>query len=207
MDATALQPLDSVEVLLVRHGQTEWNVARRFLGRSDIPLDSVGRAQAAAVGAVLRGLSPTAVYSSPLHRAADTAREIGPPELVAALAEMDMGELEGLSAGECRARWPGLLQAWQDAPAGVVIPGGETLAQVQARIVPAFWTLVGAHAPGDRVVIVTHQLALASLLCGLSGRPLSEFRSFGHRNCAYTTLRARDRVEIIAVDQGDHLPA
>lgn len=206
MAATALQPLDSVEVYLVRHGQTAWNVERRFLGRTDIPLDAVGRAQAASVGAALRGVGFAALFTSPLTRARETAGAIGDPVLVAGLAEMDMGELEGLSAAECQARWPTLLPRWRDTPAEVHIPGGETLAEVQARVLAAFHTTLAPFPPGTRVGMVTHQLALASLLCALAARPLAEFRSFGHRNGAYARVRvAPGRAEIVAVDQGDHL--
>ncbi len=205
MPATALQPLDSVEVYLLRHGQTAWNVERRFLGASDVPLDDVGRAQAAQAAAHFEALRPYTVYSSPLSRAFETARALGPPRVVAGLAEMNMGALEGLSADACMARWPDLLPAWRDAPAEVTIPGGETLAEVQARILAAFHGLVGGHGPGERLVVVTHQLALSSLLCGLASRPLAEFRSFGHRNCAFSRVLVGAGVEILEVDRGDHL--
>ena len=207
MPATALAPPDRVEVYLLRHGQTAWNVERRFLGASDVPLDDVGRAQANQVAAYFQGLRPYTVYSSPLSRALETARALGPPRVVAGLAEMNMGALEGLSAEACTARWPELLPAWRDAPAEVTIPGGETLAAVQTRILAAFRGLVAAHRPGERLVVVTHQLALSSLLCGLAGRTLSEFRSFGHRNCAYTRILVGAAVDILEVDRGDHLTA
>jgi broad specificity phosphatase PhoE len=206
MTASALHALDSVEVLLVRHGRTAWNVERRFLGRTNVPLDEVGRAQAERVGARLRPLAPVAIYTSPLLRARHTAEAVGSAVDVPGLVEMDMGALEGLSGPECLERHPEVLAQWRVDPSGVHIPGGETLADVQARVIVAFRELVAAHRPGDRIVVVTHQLALASLLCALAERPLAGFNAYGHQNGAFATLRVgAGGVEIVRVDEADHL--
>jgi len=206
MSSTPLPPLDAVQVLLVRHGQTAWNVERRFLGRTDVPLDELGRAQAARLGARLRPLAPLPVYASPLRRARETAETVGPARLVPGLAEMDMGELEGLSGSECLARYPAVLVAWREDPSSTEIPGGETLAQVQARAVPAFRELVAAHRPGEQLLVVTHQLTLATLLCDLTGRPLSEFRTWSHRNTGLSVVHLRATgAEVVVLDDASHL--
>lgn len=191
-----------LEVILIRHGQTAWNTERRFLGRTDVPLDATGEAQAQRLGARLRG-TVDAVYASPLGRALGTARSIAEPVLVPGLAEMDMGELEGLSGPDALARFPQVLAAWREDPSRVVLPGGETLEQVQTRAVTAFHSIVAAH-PTGRIAIVTHQLALASLLCGVVGRPLADFNTFTHRNCAFSVLTWPGRALLLR-DEAGHL--
>ena len=206
MSSTPLPPLDAVQVILARHGQTAWNVERRFLGRTDVPLDGLGRAQAARLGERLRPLAPLPVYASPLLRARETAETVAPAVPVPDLAEMDMGELEGLSGPECLARFPEVLAHWRADPSTTRIPGGETLAQLQARAVPAFRALVAAHAPGERLLVVTHQLTLATILCALAGRPLSDFRAWSHRNAALSVVHLRGAdAEVVRLDDADHL--
>lgn len=197
-------------VYLIRHAQTAWNVERRFLGRTDVPLDDTGHAQAAALAAALGPFDH--VWSSPSTRAMQTAARLGAPIPHPGLLEMDMGALEGLDGPTFARTYPHLLDAWRADPSTVVIPGGETLAQTQTRILAAWHEIVAESRsdPHDRIAIVTHQLALGSLLCALSNRPLHDFRDFSHLNTAYTVLRLPDGVAdgpptIEAVNQAAHL--
>lgn len=201
-----------LRVELIRHGRTAWNVQRRFLGSTDIPLDEEGRAEAALLPSALGPVH--AIWSSPLLRAWETASALGQPHAHPGLAELHMGALEGLDAPTALERYPHVLAGWQRDPSGVEIPDGETMAQLQARCRAAFDTIVadplppGVPHPGAplRIAIVTHQLAIASLLCSLADRPLTDFRRFTHRNTAWTSLDVRDgRATIVAVDQGPHL--
>lgn len=189
-------------LFLIRHGQTAWNTERRFLGRTDIPLDETGHAQAAALAASLGTFDQ--VWSSPSARAMQTAERLGPPRAHPGLLEMDMGALEGLDGPAFARNYPDLLDGWRTDPSRIVIPGGETLAEVQTRIHGA-WQEITAH-PAERVAVVTHQLALASLLCTLAGRPLHEFRTYTHLNTAYSVLKVMDGAPVIeAVNQAPHL--
>jgi broad specificity phosphatase PhoE len=117
-----------VEVVVVRHGETEWSRTGRHTGRSDIPLTQNGERQARAVGEALRGREFALVVSSPLIRARETARLAGfEPELRDDLAEWDYGEYDGLTTPQIREQVPD----WTIWGYGAV--GGESVEQLAAR--------------------------------------------------------------------------
>lgn len=147
------------ELYLVRHGETDWNAARRIQGRTDIPLNDTGRVQARQAAELLARREWDGVYASPLSRAAETARiiaeRIGVPEvaLVDALVERDYGAAEGMDFDEIAERYP----------EGVHAPGQETREEVRARLVPAMLALAAQH-PGERLVVVSHGGAIRAVL-------------------------------------------
>jgi len=175
-----------LKLYLIRHGQTAWNAARRVLGRTDIPLDEVGLAQATTLGARLGPVDVT--WSSPLARARQTAAALQgpPPRVLEGLTEMDQGELDGLGEADLAERFGEILVAWRTNPGGVRLPGGETMDEVQARGLAAV-AHVAAHSEG-RVAVVTHQIVISTTLCALAGEPLSRWRSHAHPNCAWTEI-------------------
>jgi probable phosphoglycerate mutase len=119
------------ELVLVRHGETDWSRAGRHTGRTDEPLNETGRANAAALAGRLAGRSFALVLTSPLSRAVETCRLAGLGDAAQVrddLAEWDYGEYEGRTTPEIRAGRPG-WSLWAD---GVV--GGETIADVGARV-------------------------------------------------------------------------
>jgi probable phosphoglycerate mutase len=121
----------SQEVVLVRHGETEWSRDGKHTGRTDIPLTERGRQEAQAVGAELRGRRFALVLTSPLSRAAETCRLAGLGELAQQreeLMEWDYGAFEGRKTIDIRKERPGWT-LWRDG-----VPEGETIAQVQARV-------------------------------------------------------------------------
>lgn len=147
------------ELYLVRHGETEWNAARRIQGRTDIPLNDTGRAQARQAAELLARRRWQGVYTSPLGRAHETARIIadrlgleGVTD-IDALVERDYGEAEGMGFDEIEALYP----------EGVRAPGQETREEVAARVVPTLLELAERH-PGERLVIVSHGGAIRSVL-------------------------------------------
>lgn len=117
-------------IWLVRHGETEWARLGRHTGRTDIPLTDVGRDQAIALGRRLAGLPFGPVLTSPLSRAAQTARLAGFPaaEQDPDLAEWDYGDLEGRTSADIRAEFPGWT-IWTGP-----WPGAETIDEVAARV-------------------------------------------------------------------------
>ena len=122
---------DSQEVVLVRHGETEWSRAGKHTGRTDIPLTERGRQEARAVGAELQGRQLALVLTSPLARAAETCRLAGLGDVAEPrdeLMEWDYGAYEGRETVDIRNERPGWT-LWLDG-----VPEGETIAQVQARI-------------------------------------------------------------------------
>ncbi|MBN9142097.1 MAG: histidine phosphatase family protein [Micrococcales bacterium] len=147
------------ELYLVRHGETDWNAARRIQGRTDIPLNDAGRAQARQAAELLGRRRWDAVYASPLSRAHETAAIIadrlglGEVTDVDALVERDYGAAEGMSFEQIEALYP----------EGVRAPGQETRAEVAGRVVPALLALAERH-PGERLVVVSHGGAIRSVL-------------------------------------------
>jgi probable phosphoglycerate mutase len=168
--------------VLLRHGQTEWNRDERLRGRADVPLNSVGRAQAQACARrVDAEFTPAAVYSSPLSRAVHTAEAIADKRrltvgLHSGFVDLDYGDWQGLSPGDVRSRWPTLADAWYRTPEQVQIPGGEMLALLQSRSLGALAELAARHG-GETVVVVAHDAVNRALLTGFLG---AEPRAF-HR--------------------------
>ncbi len=111
------------ELVLVRHGETDWNAEHRFQGHADPPLNDRGRAQAHALADELRGTPFDAAYTSPLRRAAETAEILAvelqlPVRPVEALREIDVGEWQGLTRAEVRERYPDGFARWLDFGSG-----------------------------------------------------------------------------------------
>jgi broad specificity phosphatase PhoE len=188
-------------LLIVRHGRTAWNVDGRFMGQLDIPLDEIGRAQAAAVAHRLAHERPLAIYSSDLSRAWQTARCIRntiaeaiqpnpPPALVLEprLREMHFGEWQGLTYTEIQACQPAALVAWESDWLNNAPPGGETLKQVIERLQAVYQEILAAHPEGT-VLLVGHGGALQTLLCLALGLPPERFWQLQLDNASLADLR------------------
>lgn len=194
----AVRQRRNLAVLLVRHGQTEWNASRRFLGATDIPLDAIGRDQARQLSTALRS-DLDHVYSSPLSRAHETASAVHhDPHVVTDLRELDQGELEGMEAPAAFERFPEFFQGWARDPGAVTPPGGENLARCQERVIATLHELASAHRPGEVVAAFSHQLAIASALCGLTGSSLASWRDHRLPNCGISVLEFDGRTWSIA---------
>jgi len=134
-----------VEVVLVRHGETEWSRELKHTGRTDVPLTETGERQARVVGEALRGRRFASVLSSPLRRALETARLAGfDPQVREELAEWDYGDYEGRRTAEIREHVPDWT-VWRYGAAG-----GESVADVGARVDRVIAELTRAH--GDLLV-------------------------------------------------------
>jgi broad specificity phosphatase PhoE len=147
------------ELILVRHGETDWNRENRFQGRADPPLNALGRRQSAELADALVGEAIARVYTSPLRRASETAGivadrlglEVEPLE---PLQEIDVGAWSGLTREEVAATFPAEYARWLErAPHG--FENGETYEQLAARVVPAIRDLAARH-PSETVLVVTH---------------------------------------------------
>lgn len=154
---------------LVRHGQTDWNLAGRYQGQSDVALNATGRAQAISIAQVLRNQPFAALYSSDLGRARETAEIIGdalslPVQFEPRLREIHQGEWEGQLSTLIQARYADLWQKRLVDPASVRPPGGETVGEVATRIWAALDEIAHSYQ-NDSVIIVSHGLALATAIC------------------------------------------
>ncbi|MEX2245503.1 MAG: histidine phosphatase family protein [Dehalococcoidia bacterium] len=185
-----------MKLILVRHGETEHNRGQLTLGRADVPLNDRGRAQAAALaGSFAR--APAAVYASPLARCVETARAVAGAfglDVITddGLIEMDVGEMEHLTSGELRERYPEFLRAWLSPQvAEARMPGGETLAEVQVRAWAAAERMRERHPEGE-VVAVAHNFVILALLCRALNLPLAEFRRLRTALAAKSVLDVRE---------------
>ena len=167
---------EPTRLVLLRHGQTELSVQRRYSGHGDPELTDLGHAQAAAAAARLAELPDVAaVLSSPLRRARQTAAAVaeatGAPLLTRrGLIETDFGEWEGLTFAEARDRDPELHVSWLGSEQ-VAPPGGESFAEVGRRIEIELKKMVDEY-PGGTVVVVSHVTPIKVMLrLALQGGP------------------------------------
>jgi broad specificity phosphatase PhoE len=165
----------STKFILIRHGETDWNKEERFRGRSDISLNSTGLEQAQKIAARFKDGKITAIYSSPLPRALETAAPLAAEhhleiEQIADLLDVDFGSWEGLSREEAQAKNAELYDLWLKAPGRVRFPGGESLRQVRNRIENLLRQLDEDHL-GETVVLVSHRITCHVILCYVLGLP------------------------------------
>ena len=137
-------------IYLIRHGETPWNAEQRILGATDIGLTPTGLRQAEALSDALSDRPIRAVYSSDLSRALRTAEALARPHALEirarpGLREMNQGFLEGLTFEELRDQHPDFLESWKQDPSSIVIPGGESLGQLQERVWKAVQELAEVH--------------------------------------------------------------
>jgi broad specificity phosphatase PhoE len=168
-----------VKVILVRHGETAWNVEHRIQGSaSDIPLSELGRHQADCIASRLKGEKVDAIYSSPLQRALDTAKAIAHQHQLEVhplpeLKEINAGELEGVLAADLKLRFDIFIcQNAQDPELGR-LPGGESVCDVQKRAWRVIQDIALQHTEGT-VVVVTHYFVILSLVCQILNLPLPQ---------------------------------
>jgi probable phosphoglycerate mutase len=177
-----------VIVHLVRHGQSEWNEARRVQGQQDPPLTPLGLSQAAGAAESLRDRPLTAVLSSDLARARQTAEPIaaahGLPVVVdSRLREQGLGVLEGLSLQEALDWSDGF--DWTDVDAAV--PGGESLRAVYARLAAVLDPLCRGEA-GAEIAVVSHGDAIRVARCFLAGAPVESVSHEGVPNGSVVSI-------------------
>ena len=168
-------------IWLVRHGQTAWNEQGRFCGHTDIPLSMLGRRQALTLASYLQHMPITAIYSSDLSRARETAEIIAARNVEETLAvslqpsplwrEINFGAWEGLTYNEIATSFVDQLSFFTD-PEHYAPPQGETLAEVLQRVIPALQAIMQHDHKGE-IVLVSHGGVLRGLLCVLLGMPLS----------------------------------
>ena len=183
-------------IVLVRHGETDWNRDNRFQGRADPPLNDTGREQARVLAAVLSTESFAAAYTSPLRRAAETAAILAGVLGVGAvpdgsLMEVDVGSWSGLTRTEVEARFPAGFARWLEYGHGW--DDGETYDELGARVVSGLVDIAARH-PDDVVLAVTHGGPIRSALAAAERVSFDEARRSIHviDNCAVVRLAVRD---------------
>jgi len=193
-------------VYLIRHGETEHNIGRRFLGSTDVPLTPRGLEQVRRLAELLpaRLLTPvgsTWCVASPLLRAQQTADAVaGRLGLEFAtdtdLREMDFGAWEGLNSQEIEARFPGALEEWMSLTDQAAFPGGESFGEFEERVARAQARIVARQA--DSVLVFAHGGVVRALLCGLLNLGRECFWAFDVRPASLVRVDVFEKGALLA---------
>ncbi|MBS5285161.1 MAG: histidine phosphatase family protein [Clostridiales bacterium] len=201
-----------MKLYLIRHGQTDWNIAHRIQGRQDIELNEMGRRQAERLAEAMKSRPVTAIFSSPQKRAWHTAKAVQgvwqvPLMTLPQLMEIGYGSWEGRTSEDILSTDRELYEAWWKHPAQVAPPGGETLAQVDGRC-RAAWDQIRSQITGD-TAIVSHGGTLAHLLvCLLKGASGGEADGIVVENASITTIEydpAAGVCSLVQLNDSSHL--
>lgn len=201
------------KVIMVRHGETEWNVLCKFLGRVDMPLNEKGRRQAGYAKDALKDVQIDVAYSSPMKRAFETGEIICEGKDIEILSdeglrEISCGKWEGLNGVEVEELFPGQIELWGNSPAECYIEGGDTFQEVSDRIVDAFWRIVNANR-GKTILITSHMICLTLLMIHFEGGKINdmwEVKPIGNAALNIVEVSENDDVEIIAWSDDSFVP-
>ena len=179
------------EIILVRHGETDWNVAEVFRGRIDVELNETGLKQAELLAGYLSSVRIDAVYSSPLKRALRTAEVIADRKklevnIAPGLVDFDFGNWQGLSHQEVINKYKALYGEWVDHPERVRMLAGESLGDVMERAMAVVDDVMGQHS--GSVVLVSHRVVNKVLICALLGLDNSHFWNIRQDTCGLTSF-------------------
>ena len=182
-----------MQIVLLRHGATDWNLQGRCQGSSDRRLTEVGLRQAEQIATQLGNETIHAIYSSSLERARQTAALVSRPHNLPVMIEddvreLDHGELEGLTFNEIKAKFSEFLTIWRTTPAELQIPGGERLADVAERAWRALSRIAQRHQTDQTVVVVSHNFPILGVVCRVTGTDLNNYRSFHLDPCGVTRI-------------------
>ncbi len=192
-------------LLLVRHGETDWNRQGRFQGQIDIPLNANGRAQAEAAGSFLAPVHIDRAYTSSMARPRQTAEAIlashpgVPLTSTRGLVEIGHGLWEGRLEREIAEGWPELLSDWKRAPETVQMPEGETIHDVWGRSLATWQTIAASLAAEETALVVAHDAVNKTILCALLGLSPADIWAIKQGNGGVTVVDYPDGPEGTAV--------
>jgi phosphoserine phosphatase len=205
-------PNNRTTAILVRHGETEWNVSGRIQGHNDSGLTALGAEQGRRAAERLSEVSLAAIYSSTSSRARDTAELIAAPhnltvQQVADLRERCYGDYEGSTLEEIKARDANGLAIWLPHPSRELTapPGGETQPEMAARVMTALKTIIAKHS-GETVVIATHGGPVKSVVAAVLGLPIEHWDRAWVTNGSFTVVVGTpDDLRIACFNDTSHL--
>lgn len=184
----------ALTLYLLRHGSTHGSGTRRYLGRTDVPLDDLGREQAALWRDAFGPGRFARCLCSPLARSLDTARMVcghaPEPEAWSALAEIDLGRWEGLAMDDVRRDHPDLYEDRGRDLAGFRPPGGESFSDLRDRVVPVVESLLRDCGRADQdVLLAGHAGVNRVILCHALGMPLQNLFALGQDHACLSVVR------------------
>jgi probable phosphoglycerate mutase len=190
--SAAPQEQEPTRLLLIRHGETEWNKAQRIQGQIDIALNDTGRLQAQRLGQALAQEPIAAIYASDLDRAQVTAQAVASATGVKLqtdprLRERHYGAFQGLTYEEIETQWPQQAKSWRERDPEFAPEGGESLLDLYARVLPTLDMLAQRHA-GEQIVWVTHGGVIDVLYRAATRQDLTIRRTWDLGNTAINRL-------------------
>ncbi len=200
----------AMELILIRHGETDFNRDRVFRGQMDVRLNATGIAMADATADALKDKVFEAIYSSPLKRSMVTAKRIAAPHEIEVRANFDFldinyGVWQGLPESEVKMRWPSLYAKWQKRPGNIRYPGGESTKRCWKRVIGGLREIIFNHGTGT-VVIVSHRVPIKFMTAYLLGRRRGYINKIRHDPCAISVFKVEDRKYTpIVLNDGRHL--
>ena len=179
------------KIIIVRHGQTAWNVDEVFRGRIDVELNETGIKQAELLAKYLSRFEIEVVYSSPLIRAQKTAEMIATPHQLAVkiapgLVDLDYGEWQGLLHRDVKRKYKELYEKWLNSPQAVTMPSGESLSDVRKRVIGVIGNVLAKYQ--GTIVMVSHRAVNKVLICALLGLDNTHFWNIRQDTCGITTF-------------------
>mgnify|MGYP001031665949 FL=1 len=201
----------SLELILIRHGETDWNKDRVFRGQMDMRMNATGIAQADATAEALKAVVFDAIYSSPLKRSLVTARRIAKPHEIEVrvgngFTDIYFGAWQGLTEAQVEGRHPKLLQKWRENPTRFRPPSGESASKAWKRVNSQLRELLFTHGTGT-VVVVSHRVPLKMMTAYLMKRKLGEIHQIKHDPCAISVFKVhgKDEYEVVRLNDTSHL--
>ncbi len=200
-----------MKIIFVRHCETDWNKEERCQGVTDLELNPNGLAQAKKLGIYFKDKKVDYVFCSDLKRAKQTLNEINYDERFKVvyskkLREMDQGEFEGLSLSYLRQKYANELRIWRENPENFRLPKGETLGEVRDRSLIYIKDTLKDLPPKSIVLIVTHNLVIASILCTVSNKELKFFADFTTESGSISEATfSNNDLTLDILDSVDHL--
>jgi broad specificity phosphatase PhoE len=184
------------ELILIRHGETDWNVEGRYQGQADPPLNREGLDQARLLAKELRDVHLDVLYTSPLRRALQTAQILAdslkvPLHLEPRLMEIHQGDWQGRLRAEISALYPELFRRWETEPWQVTPPGGEHLSHVQARVDRAVGDMLARYR-GKRIGVVAHRIPIALIKVRYQGLDPDVVRTLQLPNTYWETITIKE---------------
>ena len=179
-------------IIMVRHGETDWNKEGRFQGQIDIPLNENGKIQAKQASEYLKEISFNKAYSSSMVRPFETAKIILDNDLkinkIDNLKEISHGLWEGKLEKEIKAKWPKLLDDWHHTPENVIMPEGESIREVAKRSISAWESICAAQEDNDITLLVAHDAVNKTLICHMLGLEFSNIWMIKQGNGGITVI-------------------
>ena len=198
-------------IVLVRHAETDWNTDLRFQGHADTPLNELGRTRIGPVIEALRPWNPEIIFTSDLSRACEMAEGVGAAFGIEVIAREDLrecsyGEWEGKKLEEVRRDYGDDLDRWHRNESGFPRGGGESLLQMQERVLAAIESIAREHT-GRTIVILSHSGPVRGVICRTFDLPIDQRYRFEVNNASLSAIRRRGdgQWQVLLLNQTSHL--